>query len=137
MTRTALFALACLAAAAPLGAAPLAEPLADYSGEQLYRRFCASCHGAGARGDGPVAPLLKVMVPDLTQLARRQGGQFSADKVREIVDGRAPVGAHGPRLMPVWGYEFEAQSSEGRAAAQELVDRLVAYLRSLQELGSG
>lgn len=132
MHRALLFALACLAAAS-LRAAPMAEPLADYSGEQLYRRFCASCHGAGAKGDGPVAPMLKVMVPDLTQLARRQGGQFSAEKVREIVDGRAPVGAHGPRLMPVWGFEFEAQAEGGRAAAQELVDRLVAYLRSIQE----
>lgn len=133
MVRALLPALACLVAAAPLQAAPVTEPLADYSGEQLYRRFCASCHGADARGDGPVAPMLKVMVPDLTQLARRRGGQFPADKVREIVDGRVFVGAHGPRLMPVWGYEFEAQSNEGRAAAQDLVDRLVAYLRSLQQ----
>ena len=47
---------------------------ADYlamSGEQLYTRFCASCHGIGGHGDGPVAQSFAVKIPDLTLIARR------------------------------------------------------------------
>jgi mono/diheme cytochrome c family protein len=126
--------LGVLGAVGPARGADLA-PFATYSGAELYARFCASCHGATARGDGSVAPALKVEVPDLTRIAARAGGRFPADRVREIVDGRAVIPAHGTRYMPVWGYELEAQAPEGapaRAAAQALIERLVGYLESIQ-----
>lgn len=113
---------------------PLA-PFDTYSGEQLYSRFCASCHGPAGRGDGPVGPTLNIVVPDLTRIAARSGGRFPEERIREIVDGRAVIPAHGTRYMPVWGYELEAQAPEdqpGRAAAQTMIDRLVGYLQSLQ-----
>ena len=113
------------------------EPLLSYSGPQLYQRFCASCHGPQAYGDGPVAATLKVMVPDLTRIARRQqNGEFPEQRIREVVDGRAVLPAHGLRDMQVWGYELEAQAppdQSGRAAAQGLIDKLVGYLRSIQQ----
>src|SRR6187551_294226 len=58
-------AVSCLALA---GAALAfdAVTLEDYSGAELFDRFCASCHGSAARGDGPVAASLNVAVPDLT-----------------------------------------------------------------------
>jgi mono/diheme cytochrome c family protein len=126
-----------LSAANPAVHAAEIEPLLSYTGQQLYQRFCASCHGPQAYGDGPVAPMLKVMVPDLTRIARRQqGGEFPEQRIREIVDGRAVLPAHGLRDMPVWGYELEAQAppeQSGRAAAQSLIDKLVAYLRTIQQ----
>lgn len=129
--------LTLLFAATPALHAAELDPLLAYTGPQLYQRFCASCHGPQAYGDGPVAPTLKVMVPDLTRIARRQqGGEFPEERIREIVDGRAVLPAHGLRDMPVWGYELEAQApadQPGRAAAQSLIDRLVAYLRSIQQ----
>ena len=112
-----------------------AEELSGYTGEQLYQRFCASCHGAQGRGDGPVAPALKVMVPDLTRLARRHGATFPAEQVRRIVDGRAVQPPHGARDMPVWGYEFRSATvggTSGQQGADELIGRLVEYLRSIQ-----
>lgn len=113
------------------------DPLLSYTGPQLYQRFCASCHGRQAYGDGPVAETIKVMVPDLTRIARRQqNGEFPEQRIREIVDGRAVLSAHGLRDMPVWGYELEAQAppdQPGRQAAQGLIDKLVGYLRSIQQ----
>ncbi len=123
-----------LGAATPVLAADL-QPFLDYSGPQLFQRFCASCHGAFGAGDGPVAPALTVMIPDLREISRRNRGEFPLERVREIVDGRAVLPAHGSRVMPVWGYELEAQvpdAASGRAAAQTLVDRLVIYLRDSQ-----
>jgi mono/diheme cytochrome c family protein len=114
---------------------PLA-PFDTYSGQQLYARFCASCHGAAGRGDGPVAPTLNIVVPDLTGITARSGGRFPEQRVREIVDGRAVLPAHGTRFMPVWGYELEAQAPEdqpGRAAAQSMIDKLVGYLAAIQQ----
>ena len=110
-------------------------PFLDYNGAQLFQRFCASCHGPQGYGDGPVAPSLKVMIPDLTELSKRAGGHFPADRVHEIIDGRAVLTAHGTRPMPVWGYELEAQvppDQPGREVAQGLIARLVEHLRSIQ-----
>lgn len=108
-----------------------AEELSGYSGSELYRRFCASCHGIGGEGDGPVAPTLRVMVPDLTRLSQRRRGEFPAEAVRRIVDGRDVRAAHGARRMPVWGFEFRAAGTDG-PAADALVERIVEYLRSIQ-----
>lgn len=117
-----------------------ADPVAGYTGAQAFNRYCASCHGPAGHGDGPVASSLKVEIPDLTELARRFGGKFPDERVREIIDGRAVLPAHGSRLMPVWGYEFEARTTNDgnvapgpRGMAQELIDRLVDHLRSMQK----
>jgi mono/diheme cytochrome c family protein len=48
-----------------------AVSLTDYSGAELFQRFCASCHGASARGAGPGAPTLATLPPNLTTLSRR------------------------------------------------------------------
>ena len=112
------------------------DPFTGLTGAQLFQRFCASCHGPQGYGDGPVAPTLKVLLPDLTRIAKRSGGKFPDEHVREIIDGRTVLLAHGTRPMPVWGYELEAQvpaDQPGRATAQGLIDRLVEYLRSIQQ----
>jgi mono/diheme cytochrome c family protein len=109
--------------------------LADYSGEEIFQRFCASCHGPEGAGDGPVAASLNVVVPDLTRLAERRGGVFPAADVRELVDGRAVVVAHGPRTMPVWGYEFWVEEGADIAAEREarnVINRLVAFIAEIQ-----
>jgi mono/diheme cytochrome c family protein len=117
------------------GSALQAEELIGYTGVELYKRFCASCHGLEGRGDGPVAVTLKSMVPDLTTLARRRRGEFPAVQVRRIIDGQTVRPPHGSRDMPVWGWEFAAAQGADEAARQrsrELIERLVEYLRTIQ-----
>lgn len=113
-----------------------AQDFSDYSGAELYQRFCASCHGTTAQGDGPVASVLNVAVPDLTRLAVRHRGIFPVEQVRRIVDGRDIPAAHGARRMPIWGYEFAAASisdpEAGAEQASKLIDRLMEFLRSIQ-----
>jgi mono/diheme cytochrome c family protein len=110
------------------------KPL-DLSGVELFGRYCAACHGSEARGDGPVAASLNKRVPDLTRLALDAEGEFPAQRVRETIDGRSMVMAHGTRQMPVWGYEFwveEGADIVAEDAASAIVVRLVAYLESIQ-----
>jgi mono/diheme cytochrome c family protein len=129
----AIAATALLAIVAAGGAC--AEDLSAYSGEKLFARYCASCHGPRGEGDGPVAPFFKLAPPDLTRIATRHGGRFPDDRMRMIVDGRTKIAPHGERQMPVWGLEFafaEGATPEAQARAQEYIARLVAYLRSIQ-----
>ena len=96
---------------------------------------CASCHGMEGRGDGPVAPLMKVPVPDLTRIAARRGGRFPREEIARVIDGLSPFAAHGTRNMPVWGYEFfdpRLEDREAEAAVNERVDHLVEYIASIQ-----
>jgi mono/diheme cytochrome c family protein len=111
----------------------IAQDFSRYSGADLYKRFCASCHGIDGRGDGPVAGTFKAPLPDLARLARRAGGTFPEAQVRRIIDGRDIPAPHGARDMPVWGTELAASTTPGGdTTVASLVDRLVAFLRSIQ-----
>lgn len=112
-----------------------ADSYLSMSGKELYERFCASCHGLGGHGDGPVSKFFKVEVPDLTLIARRHGGKYSYDQIERIIDGNSAIQAHGTRTMPVWGEEFARAESKGAdptSAAKTLIERLSDYLWSLQ-----
>ncbi|MFL6576699.1 MAG: c-type cytochrome [Povalibacter sp.] len=114
------------------------EPqVASLSGVELYQKLCSSCHGLDARGQGPVASLIKTGVPDLTLIAHRDGGEFPAEDVRRTIDGRWDHRAHGARDMPVWGWQLYDSSTGGdsaqRANVDSMIDRLVEYLRSVQQ----
>jgi mono/diheme cytochrome c family protein len=127
-------ALCALSLAGSAGAFD-AVTLADYSGEELFGRFCASCHGVGARGDGPVSRSLNTAVPDLTTIGLRYG-EFPAAMIRDVIDGRGiDKRAHGTRTMPVWGYEFwveEGADVVAQQAVRDAIAKLVDYVRSVQ-----
>ncbi len=105
------------------------------SGREEFQRYCASCHGAEAHGDGPVAASLKKAPPDLTRIASRRGGKFKSVDVASYIDGRFEVAAHGERLMPVWGRILGEPIAEGTTAdevSRGRIDALVSYLHSIQ-----
>lgn len=107
---------------------PLVTAAADF---QLH---CASCHGAMARGDGPVAEALIASPPDLTTLKSRNEGIYPRDRVAFIIDGRGDILAHGPREMPVWGQFFghDDYGNPTPKAARERIEALTDYIESLQ-----
>ena len=119
------------ASRAPGEAARPAEPS---RGAVLYRLHCAACHGVEGRGNGPVAGDLETPPPDLTRIAARRGGRFSATELEGIIDGRIEVAQHGRSEMPVWGLSFR---QPGRIVDQEeevwlQIKDLVAHLESIQ-----
>lgn len=130
--------LAVLLLAAPFPAAAeedRPDPVLADMGETLYLRHCASCHGADARGAGPVAGSLKTPPADLTAIASRRGGRFPAGEVARFIDGRFEIPAHGSREMPVWGQRFGAaipESGIGESIARGNIATLVEYLKSIQ-----
>ncbi len=112
-----------------------AQAFEEYSGEETFHRFCASCHGPEGHGDGPVASGIPIMVPDLTLLKRRMGDEFPEAVLRRIIDGRNAVVYHGTRYMPVWGYEFwveEGADPEAEENVEIIISNLIEYLESIQ-----
>lgn len=111
------------------------DALEPATGEQLYVRYCASCHGMDGKGHGPVAASLRRPPPDLTQFAKE--GRFDEGNLATIIDGRTVLAVHGPREMPVWGAVFEEQlemdDAESHRTARLQTGLLVDYLRSIQE----
>ncbi|WP_439400090.1 c-type cytochrome (plasmid) [Bradyrhizobium sp. PMVTL-01] len=75
-------------------------------GRSEFQSSCASCHGADARGKGPVSSQLRIPPPDLTMLAKNNHGVFPMDAVYETINGLKTIPAHGTREMPVWGERF-------------------------------
>lgn len=121
-----------------------ADPQAADMGRAEYMSACASCHGVGGKGDGPVAAALVKKPSDLTTLARRNGGALPVQLVWEMIDGRSqvPLGsfAHGSRDMPVWGDEYRASArlSPNPAVASQpewyVRGRIVALIDYLQRI---
>jgi mono/diheme cytochrome c family protein len=102
------------------------------SGEQMYKQYCATCHGIDARGDGPLAPLLKTPPPDLTTLARRHLGKFPYDYVANILEFGPGVTAHGSSDMPTWGPIFRYFDKQNERIVKQRIRNLCNYLASLQ-----
>jgi mono/diheme cytochrome c family protein len=100
-------------------------------GKDSFEAYCATCHGADARGNGPIARALKAAPADLTMLASRNRGVFPRDQVKGVLTGSArTVPAHGTTEMPVWGPLFRAFESDARVKVR--IDNIVAYLETVQ-----
>jgi mono/diheme cytochrome c family protein len=103
-------------------------------GKDVFRVYCASCHGGEARGDGTVAEYLKVPPADLTAIAARNDGVFPAERVALIIDGRQAVRGHGRSEMPVWGDSFlKTDDTPSEEAVQKKIADLVEFLRTIQK----
>ncbi len=101
------------------------------SGEEIYKQYCAGCHGADAKGQGPVASNLKLPPPDLTTLAKRHDGEFPYAYVYDVVFW-GPLASHGSVSMPVWGPIFLHLDKRDEVTVGKRIANLSAYLASLQ-----
>jgi mono/diheme cytochrome c family protein len=101
-------------------------------GADLFRAYCASCHGADGKGNGPVAPALNSKPSDLTAIAQRNGGVFPAQRMRTIIAGDAVILAHGSREMPIWGPIFH-QVEWDQDLGEVRLQNLIKYLQSIQQ----
>jgi mono/diheme cytochrome c family protein len=102
------------------------------SGTEMYKTYCAVCHGVDARGNGPAAEALKVPATDLTTLATNNGGKYPAMKVSAILRGENPLAAHGTKDMPIWGNLFWSLSGGHESEVQQRISNLNRYLESIQ-----
>lgn len=109
-----------------------ATALVGIEGKDTFMAYCAVCHGADGRGNGPAAPALKMPVPDLTTLGQRHG-TFNAMNVERLITGvdKRPA-AHGDLTMPIWGPVFKATAADSETTAKLRAANVVQYLKSIQ-----
>jgi mono/diheme cytochrome c family protein len=101
------------------------QPTPASSGEAMYKAYCAACHGAAGKGDGPATSALKKRPADLTQLARKNNGRFPAAEVMTYING-------GTHEMPVWGTLFRSLEPDKEAVSTIRVRVLEEYIKTLQ-----
>lgn len=112
---------------------PAKNTAAD-SGQEMFRTYCAVCHGPDAKGDGPAAPALKKQPANLTQLSKKNGGKFPAVTVTQFIEGEETLPAHGSRDMPIWGNIFRRMDTSPTGTITKLrIHNLATYIESLQE----
>lgn len=122
-----------IAASALLNSA-VADDKGDVAaGRELYVSHCASCHGKDGKGDGPAASALKTRPPNLTVLAKQNGGKFPAGNLYQVIKWGGGIVGHGSKEMPVWGRVFLAESSHKEQEAAQRIRDLLQYMESLQE----
>jgi hypothetical protein len=98
-----------------------------------------SCHSDDGKGNGPKAASLNPKPADLTQLAKKNGGNFPTGRVTRILDGSEAIPAHGSAKQPVWGHtfgagEYAAGGNPGsQTVASQRIQLIMQYLETIQE----
>jgi mono/diheme cytochrome c family protein len=108
------------------------QPTTAQKGDDLYREFCAVCHGADGKGNGPAAEALKTRPSDLTLITRHSNtNKVPAIQIMRVINGDDVVAAHGSKDMPTWGEAFKSISANS-VFAEMRVRALVDYLQRIQ-----
>ncbi len=97
---------------------PSVTGVAPTGGEELYRDYCAVCHGAEGRGDGPAASSFDPPPPDLTD----------AERVQQLTD---------ERLLEVLSNGSGAMTGFGSMLTPEEIEAVAEYTRNLSEPSAG
>jgi mono/diheme cytochrome c family protein len=118
----------------PEGARPDGEHLIpSLDGQALFVTYCAVCHGKSADGHGPMAPVLKIRVANLTEIAKRHGGRFPFEQVQKTIEGTESAGmGHGTKEMPIWGPIF-SQVTTDQDFGKVRIFNLTKYLQTIQK----
>ena len=107
------------------------QPAPANSGAEMFKQYCAVCHGPTGKGDGPAASALKQPPADLASLAKRHGGKFPDDYVANVLRNGVKAPAHGDAEMPVWGPLFSSMD-QNQALVDLRIANLTKYIKSLQ-----
>ncbi|MGR3271623.1 cytochrome c [Thalassococcus profundi] len=126
--------LAALAACQPTSSDGTMPGPAD--GRALFMDNCAVCHGADAKGDGPMARAMAKAPPNLTLIAVRNGDRFPRARVLSTIDGYARSDLDGPN-MPEFGELLRGDLvpvDTGDGIATPTPRKLVALLEYLESI---
>jgi mono/diheme cytochrome c family protein len=102
------------------------------SGVEMFKSYCASCHGIAGKGDGPAASAMNHRPTDLTLLSKNNQGKFPDLHVSYVLGMKQEIAAHGSKEMPVWGSLFSQMENGDDTFTKLRIRNLVTYIESLQ-----
>lgn len=113
------------------------KPTSMASGQEMYKAYCAACHGPEGKGDGPAASEFKTPPTNLTIICpKSECGKFPDGYIAQVIEtGPQNAKAHGSKDMPVWGpllRSINAASSTKSADVQLRINNLSDYIQSIQ-----
>ncbi len=114
------------------------QSMLDY-GKQDFDKHCSSCHGQNGEGSGWLSYFLTQEPPDLTLLAKQNGGILPFERLYNSIAGNQ-IPIHGPSDMPAWGSTFRSEAKEHNlgilydpdAVAKTRILLLLEYINRLQ-----
>ena len=114
------------------------QSMLDY-GKQDFDKHCSSCHGQIGEGSGWLSVFLTQEPPNLTLLAKQNGGILPFERLYNSVAGNQ-IPIHGPSDMPAWGSTFRSEAKEQtvgilydpEAVAKTRILLLLEYINRLQ-----
>ena len=101
-------------------------------GKQMYEAYCAVCHGANAKGNGPGADAFQPKPADLSTLSAENGGKFPKYRVRYLLTDLDLYSDHAGSDMPSWGPAFKSLDKNQPEVVGLRARNLMAYLESMQ-----
>ena len=110
------------------------------NGRRIYSAYCEFCHGEKGQGDGPMVEHLQVQPTDLTQIQKKNTGQFPFWQLYRMIDGQddeeETIKGHGRGAMPIWGQVFERQKDASDPFVQEeiIIGRLLSLVHFLESI---
>jgi len=102
------------------------------NGKQMFTNYCASCHGSDGKGNGPVAPTLKIPPADLTALSKNNHGVFPEAHIISVLQYGTAISSHGTAEMPIWGPLLENMEKASPQVQKLRESNLVRYLETIQ-----
>jgi Cytochrome c len=104
------------------------------SGKQMYKDYCAVCHGMDGKGDGPAVQFLQAAPPDLTTMGKRYNERNVTLRVNTVLRFGTGRKARGTLDCPLWGdlfYELENRNGHPDIAKMR-ISNLSEYVQSMQ-----
>ena len=111
--------LMTIAAFAALAFTSIMAPASASETEQVFKVYCAQCHGLAGKGDGPNVTKDFPVSPRNFTNAKEMDKLSDADLKNTILDG-GPAVSKSP-MMPPWG----------KTLTEAQVDALIKHLRTL------
>ena len=118
-------------------------PLSGWKGSTMEGGMREPCvmRWPGKIPAGAACDELAITMDLLPTFAKLAGTNPPADRIIDVIDGRAQIASHGSREMPIWGQRYTAAAAEqftGSPYDQEAAVRgrvliLVDYLRRIQQ----
>ena len=101
------------------------------SGKEMFREYCASCHGPDGHGSPKTAAALKATIPDLSTIRKRRHTNDVATFVQNVLrEDKLP--GHQAKGMPDWRPILFRVSGGKEDQAILRQTNLARYVESLQ-----
>lgn len=114
------------------GSCRFSVDVSSTSGYGMYTTYCAGCHGEDGRGKGRSSRYCTVPPADLTQLAWKNHGIYSPERVCHILRYGTGRPTKGQGYMPIWELLLRSMNADPPDVTEIRIHNLAEYVKTLQ-----